>query len=272
MTRACFGCVMIAAALGTGCSLTVLDEALLERRFACDTDTDCPTDQRCSARSIFVDGPRDEARLCVSPASIQEECRGRTVPEDPRDPLNYNCANDADADGVIEPLDCDDDDASLGSRATDADCDGVLTASDCDDDDASSTTRATDADCDGVFNDFTCAAGRSVSTGSSTTRTGATTGTSTRSGSCGGGGPEQAWQFTPTTTGRYQITTTGYDTVLYVRSDCGAAADTLGCSDDAPGLGTGSQVTVSLTENVPVLVVVDSYEAGGSYTLRIVRQ
>lgn len=60
--------------------------------------------------------------------------------------------------------------------------------------------------------------------------------------------------------------------MLYVRSDCGAAADTLDCSDDTPGLGTGSQVTVSLTENVPVLVVVDSYEAGGSYTLSIVRQ
>jgi hypothetical protein len=57
-------------------------------------------------------------------------------------------ADDADCDGALTGLDCDDSDSTLGSVDNDADCDGVTSSDDCNDDDASQPTR--DADCDGV--------------------------------------------------------------------------------------------------------------------------
>jgi hypothetical protein len=57
---------------------------------------------------------------------------------------------DADQDGSLSWLDCDDSDSNLGDQSADADCDGVETEDDCDDENASAAYTDSDADCDGV--------------------------------------------------------------------------------------------------------------------------
>ena len=55
----------------------------------------------------------------------------------------------------IDPLDCDDEDPSLGSILEDADCDGIVTAEDCDDSDyVNMNSSLNDLDCDGITNDL----------------------------------------------------------------------------------------------------------------------
>ena len=118
--------------------------------------------------------------------------------------------------------------------------------------------------------DFTCVAGGRILT-STGSFSGTNSGSSARSATgCSGrgAGPEQVWKFTPPTTRSYTITASGFDTVLYVRSDCDGSE--LTCNDDDPNGGTDSIVSVSLTAGVPVAIVVDSFDsAGGSYTLGI---
>jgi hypothetical protein len=63
---------------------------------------------------------------------------------------------DADSDGAMVWLDCDDTTSTLGSTLLDADCDSVLTADDCDDSNPDSTIRDTDGDCDGVLTADDC--------------------------------------------------------------------------------------------------------------------
>ena len=46
---------------------------------------------------------------------------------------------DADQDGVVVELDCDDNDPALGAVSEDEDCDGLLKPEDCDDTDPAST-------------------------------------------------------------------------------------------------------------------------------------
>ena len=61
---------------------------------------------------------------------------------------------DADGDGFAAWVDCDDNDASVGSSANDADCDGVtVSAGDCDDNDASIYPFAGDTYGDGIDSD-----------------------------------------------------------------------------------------------------------------------
>jgi hypothetical protein len=129
--------------------------------------------------------------------------------------------------------------------------------------------------------DFSCAGTRTISTGSTISQTGSTSGqVNSINPSCGSStSGDQAWRFTPTTTGTYHIQTTGFDTVLHVRSECGAGATELACNDtgvDQFGsalAGDGSSVQVSLTANVPVLIVVDGFSTNtGSYTLTIIRR
>jgi|GEM_PF-3577547 len=69
---------------------------------------------------------------------------------------NLNTMFDSDGDGYAAWDDCDDNDATSGSKIGDQDCDGIPTAQDCNDNDASSTTISTDADCDGVLTALDC--------------------------------------------------------------------------------------------------------------------
>ena len=67
-----------------------------------------------------------------------------------------NNVNDADCDGTLSDVDCDDEDSSINnSNENDADCDGVSSDVDCDDEDSSIiNSNENDADCDWVVSTF----------------------------------------------------------------------------------------------------------------------
>ncbi len=68
------------------------------------------------------------------------------------DPLSTNTDVDADCDGFLTQLDCDDNDPTMPSN--DADCDGFsISQGDCDDDDASIYPNAVDQEGDGIDQD-----------------------------------------------------------------------------------------------------------------------
>ena len=91
-------------------------------------------------------------------------------------------------------------------------------------------------------------------------------------GSCGGNGaPDLAYTLVAPSDGFYVFDTAGssFDTVLYVLDgDCTGME--LGCSDDADGLGSQSEVGVVLAQDQVVTVVVDSFGvAGGAFDLNV---
>lgn len=89
-------------------------------------------------------------------------------------------------------------------------------------------------------------------------------------GSCGGGlASDDALTFTAPEPGIYTFDTIGsdYDTVLYVRDDCGG--EELGCNDNITGGMTESQVNVTLEQDESVVVVVDGNSEDGNYVLNV---
>jgi hypothetical protein len=87
-------------------------------------------------------------------------------------------------------------------------------------------------------------------------------------GSCGGDGPEATFLFTAPVDGSYLLKTvdSDFDTVLYVRA-ASCTGEELGCNDDFDGLL--SRVTVQLMAGQSIVVVVDSLDTGGDFTLTI---
>jgi hypothetical protein len=84
-------------------------------------------------------------------------------------------------------------------------------------------------------------------------------GPSNTSGTCAGAGPERVFEFVPPQTGTYAVHTTGsaFDTVLYARNGaCGG--DELACNDDFDD-SLQSHVTLDLTADVPIWIVLDAY-------------
>lgn len=84
-------------------------------------------------------------------------------------------------------------------------------------------------------------------------------------------GPEVSYWFTPPADGNYTFDTIGtmFDTVVYVRDlDCNGPE--LGCDDESGGNST-SLLTLSLLQNQPVVVFVDSFDElmFGPYVLNI---
>ena len=63
------------------------------------------------------------------------------------------CAVDADQDGVLAELDCDDEDPALGDIGADFDCDGYLTGEDCDDTNPDVNLGMAEVYGDGIDND-----------------------------------------------------------------------------------------------------------------------
>jgi streptogramin lyase len=113
--------------------------------------------------------------------------------------------------------------------------------------------------------------------GSGGTFFGTLVGASGLQGSCGGPGPERVFQWTPDHSGSAMIETCGngtdFDSVLYVRhTNCNRGAEVT-CSDDqcanATGLTRASSINMAVTAGETYFVFVDSYGAGGSYTLTI---
>ncbi len=85
-------------------------------------------------------------------------------------------------------------------------------------------------------------------------------------GTCGGGGPQSVFSFTPNATDVWRFSTSSADedadTLLVVRRECAATQPEfeLACNDDnaTPGEQVSS-VEVSLTAGVAVFIVVDGY-------------
>ncbi len=102
------------------------------------------------------------------------------------------------------------------------------------------------------------------------TYTGTTSGTSTESGSCGGGGGEAVYEYTPSTSGLVTASTCGSsaDTVLFVREGMCSGGTELACNDDTCGLG--SEVSFMATAGTTYFIVVDNFDTvPGSHTLTI---
>ena len=102
------------------------------------------------------------------------------------------------------------------------------------------------------------------------TATGTTSGSSSRTGSCGGvSGPEASYTFTAPATALYLFDTIGsaFDTILYVR-DGGCDGQELACNNDSSG--TASAVAVNLYAGQQVVVFVDgAYGQAGAYALNV---
>jgi hypothetical protein len=109
---------------------------------------------------------------------------------------------------------------------------------------------------------------------------GATTGSSTQSGSCGTSqnSPERVYRWTPSSSGVATFQTCGsgtnYDSVVYVRSGT-CTGSQLSCNDDGPcatsnSSDLGSRATANVTAGQTYFVVVDGYNGrSGSYSLTV---
>jgi hypothetical protein len=103
---------------------------------------------------------------------------------------------------------------------------------------------------------------------------GTTNGAATQtSATCGTGGPQSVYAWTPDVSGWAEITTCGsaLDTVLSVYADDCAGSE-LGCNDDAYGVcGPQSRVLVEVTAGATYVIVIGGYNgASGSFVLHVV--
>jgi YVTN family beta-propeller protein len=95
---------------------------------------------------------------------------------------------------------------------------------------------------------------------------------------------ERVYRWVPSTSGTATIFTCGtgtdFDTIVYLRSTCGAAGD-LACNDDTSGCGVadgspnagfhGSRITPTVTAGQPYFIVVDGWNGKlGTYALTVV--
>ena len=115
-----------------------------------------------------------------------------------------------------------------------------------------------DTSADGVANDYSYAAGECP---------GETTG-------WGAGSNDQAYAFTATNTASYTVSLTpGFDSNLYVVSDCADIGSTCLAADEQIGGTAAESVTVALDEGQVVYVIVDGWnnasDSSGPYTLTI---
>ncbi|MBX3272375.1 MAG: hypothetical protein KF729_19100 [Sandaracinaceae bacterium] len=89
----------------------------------------------------------------------------------------------------------------------------------------------------------------------------------------GGMSPERALRWTAPADGTYVFDTIGssFDTVLYLRAGCDAAAMSLGCNDDLSDDDLRSRVSATLTSGQEVLVVVEGFSrtSAGSFVVNI---
>lgn len=88
-------------------------------------------------------------------------------------------------------------------------------------------------------------------------------------GSCAGAGPEEVYHFSVDSTQEFTASTSGFDSVLYLRSgSCDGGTEEL-CNDDVVSGNQGSSISGTL-EAGDYWLFVDSYDAsGGSYQLSL---
>ena len=100
--------------------------------------------------------------------------------------------------------------------------------------------------------------------------TGSTDGVEDDHGRCGGGGsPDVTYAWRAPLAGSYRFDTcvSDFDTILVIL-DGVCEGPRLDCNDDA-ACDLGSQVTVTLAEGQPIVIVVDGYGDSGTYQLAI---
>jgi subtilisin-like proprotein convertase family protein len=90
------------------------------------------------------------------------------------------------------------------------------------------------------------------------------------SGTCAGNGPDRVYQFTLEAATRVSFESSGYDTVLHLRSSCDDQTSQIDCDDDG-GYNYGSLLSAELAEGTYYLWM-DSYSSGGAYNLEAVFQ
>jgi len=92
-------------------------------------------------------------------------------------------------------------------------------------------------------------------------------------GGWGNGAADEAYQFTAPADGDYDITLTGgFDSNLYVVSDCADVGGTCLAGDEEVGSGQVETVTVTLAADQVVFIIVDGWSGGaaGTYNLTVV--
>ena len=253
-------------------------------------DTDCALDRACVDAEVCFDGIDNDLDTdtdcedtdCVTAPNCLgfEDCsNGR---EDDGDGLT-DCA---DPDCLLSPLCgppevCDngiDDDRDTAADCLDTDCAAFPACVDevCDngvDDNANGTTDCADPACIGTplcpTGGGTCAAPTPLGFGGAV---GVTAGGDLIQGGCGvATGPEDVWSlaFDVPTSVCVNTFGTGFDTVLYARTDCDAGGSEIACNDDSAG-GLQSELSLLIDPGQPVALIVDGYSgAAGDYVLSV---
>ncbi|MEW5849358.1 MAG: hypothetical protein AB2A00_11115 [Myxococcota bacterium] len=91
-------------------------------------------------------------------------------------------------------------------------------------------------------------------------------------GNSSGAKPEVFYSFTPTANVKLTAVTEGFDSILYIREAVCDTGTELTCNDDtnvSAGEYGSTLSDVSLTANTAYFLVVDSYSAGGGFTLTL---
>ncbi|MBU1239610.1 hypothetical protein KKF84_03090 [Myxococcota bacterium] len=101
-----------------------------------------------------------------------------------------------------------------------------------------------------------------------TDATGVITGTTVGSfgeleGSCGGAGNDHVFTFTITELSKVKVLSTGFDTVLHIRTDCGDPGTEIVCDDDGGGWQS-SYIEMDMDPGT-YFVILDSFEDPGDY-------
>ncbi|MCB9592776.1 MAG: lamin tail domain-containing protein [Sandaracinaceae bacterium] len=218
-----------------------------------------PTPSVTSEAGLCADGmdnDRDGATDCAdSDCALLARCTE----------TGAQCSNSMDDDGDGD-VDCADSDCAGWAACTETAC-GNSTDDDGDGDvDCADSDCLRRAPCDGCPDtDLGMAIGAAVGTADTTG------GTSRRTGSCGGSGPDTTFLFTAPSTGTYTIDTTGtaHDTTLYVLAG-GCLGPELACNDNDPAGGSTSSLSIALGAGETVVIVVDGFAgAEGPITLNI---
>jgi hypothetical protein len=98
-----------------------------------------------------------------------------------------------------------------------------------------------------------------------------TPGSAALSSTCGGGGKELVYTFTPAASGMLNLTlASASDQGIHVRTDCLDSTSEIGCADLNLG-GTNETLAVPVTNGMAVTITVDAYSPGeeGPFTLTL---
>ncbi|HSA21424.1 MAG TPA: serine protease [Myxococcota bacterium] len=211
----------------------------------CETPVDCPAGWSCQT---WTGAPA--VSFCAKPCGLPADCDA-----------GHHCA----AGGFCEPdltTQCWDDDvwtydSCMNRLWLDTDC-------------AACTACAAGA-CVAALPGDSCACA-TVIPGASQTLTGSLSGyAADTTGTCAGAGPDRVFELTLTGQADLDVRSTGFDTVLYLRTACPPAGSQVECDDDSnPPGGTGSRIT---PDNLPpgtYYLFLDAYGSTvGDYTLTL---